>query len=260
MKFLKYGFLIASALVANSVVTSCNDDNNEYGLPEVVDFTGIQMNANNYWTGCYDVAQGAIRVGGFSFSHSASAFEYDGVTYSEWSGFCPSKVSDITEHADNWVDNQWACMTVNPNGGVYFVGNSGAKVSEDPLSNTTCTVEMTNHGYFEPSFVYVNNSSYAYYCAKNGSAFNAAFTTSDELVLNIVGVRNGAMTNRLKMPLIKNGSYLTQWIGISLEQLGTVDQVLFYVDSTSKGQHGLNVPAYFCITNFAYYLPESSTN
>lgn len=260
MKSLKYGLAIISAIAVNSFFTACNDDSDDVAMPEVVDFEPLSTQmTNSYWSYCYDTSVGAVRVDDFSFSHSASAFEYDGVTYNEWSGFCPSKVDDITEHADDWVNNQWACMTQNPYGGIYLVGNSGSVVNEDPLSNTTCSVEMTNHGYFMPTFVYVNNSSYAYYCAKNGSAFNAAFTAQDELILNIVGVCDGAKTAHLKMPLIKNGNALTQWVGVSLESLGTVDKVLFYVDSTSKGAYGLNVPSYFCISSLGYYLPGTTT-
>lgn len=260
MKFLKYGLYVAATLLLNSVFTSCSDDDNIDDFPEVVDFQALSMDMeNDYWTKCYDMTVGAVRVDGFAFSHSAMSFDYDGTIYSEWSGFCPSKVNDISDHENDWVSNQWACISENPYEGIYLVGNSGSQVSEDPLSNTTCSVEMINHGFFKPSFVYVNNSSYAYYCAKNGSDFNEPFTAQDNLMLYIIGQRSGAMTAQLKVPLIQNGLFLTQWIAVSLEQLGIVDKVLFYVDSTSKGPYGLNVPSYFCITNFGYNFVETTT-
>ncbi len=62
----------------------------------------------------------------------------------------------------------------------------------------------------------------------------------------------------MKYAIISNGQFLDQWAFISMEPLGTVDEVLFYVDSTAKNSYGLTVPAYFCITNLSYNLPSSS--
>ena len=70
----------------------------------------------------------------------------------------------------------------------------------------------------------------------------------------------GTMTVHLQYPLIYNGQYLDQWGFITLEQLGTVDEVLFYVDSTKKNSYGLTVPAYFCLTDFVYNLPQAANS
>lgn len=261
MKITKIAVAGALSFFGLLGLSSCNSTDEPVEQAEVVLFTSItDFNDDNYWTGCYDEAVGDVRVDGFSFSHEASSFTYDGVTYTSWKGFCPSRVNDTQEYADDWTNHQWACMTANPMGGIYMVGNSDSVVKDNPLDNDVCSVQMTNMGYFNPKFVYVNNSSYAYYCAKNGSSFNPAFTAKDELVLNIVGVRNGAMTAHLKMPLITRGQFLNQWIGLSLENLGTVDKVLFYMDSNVKNEYGLTVPAYFCMTNFGYTLPQSANN
>lgn len=261
MKLTQTAVVGALVLFASFGFTSCNSTDEPYEQAEFVALNTItDFNNDNYWANCYDEAIGSVRVDGFAFSHQASSFTYEGVTYTSWKGFCPSRVSDTQEYANDWTNHQWACMTTNPMGGVYLVGNSEAEVKENPLDNDVCSVQMTNMGYFNPKFVYVNNSSYAYYCAKNGSAFNPKFTETDEFVLNIVGVRNGAMTAHLKMPLMTKGQFLTQWIGLSLENLGTVDKVLFYVNSNVKNEYGLTVPAYFCITNFGYTLPLTAAN
>lgn len=215
-------------------------------------FQDMQFNSQNYWADCYNVATGNINKDGFSFSHQASAFEYDGVTYTSWKGFCPSKVNDNSDYNGDWTDHQWGCIAQNPAGAVFLVANSGAEVSENVLENDVCSVEMVSGSYFKPKYVWVTNSSYTYYCAKNGSAFNEPFTLDDNYILNVVGVRNGVATVHLKYALIANGMFLTEWAAISLEPLGTVDKVLFYTTSTCTGSYGLNIPAYFCLADFSY--------
>lgn len=263
MKTIKYGAIMAVSMAAVFGLSSCNSDPEPSPELYLVSMSSVsnEMNQDSYWSYCYDEAIGAVKTGGFAFSHEASSTVWEGVTHSSWKGFCPSRVNDTKDYSDGvWTDHQWAAIAANPNNGLFLVGNSGAEVSSNPLDNTTCSLEMQSGDYFKPAFAYVCNSSYAYYVAKNGNEFCPAFTAKDDLTLNIVGVRNDAMTAHLKMPLIKEGQYLTQWIGVSLENLGTVDKVLFYVDSSSKGMYGLNVPAYFCITDFAYTLPETAAN
>jgi len=258
MKITKIAAWGALYILSIMGFSSCDSDNGPQIQIETVSFMSItDFNSDDYWSKCYDETAGALRVGGFSFSHEASSFTWGDETYTSWNGFCPSKVNDTKEYADDWTSHQWACITANPYGGIYLVGNSGAEVKENPIENDVCSVEMNTGAYFNPQYVYVNNSSYAYYCAKNGSAFNKAFTSADNFMLHIVGVRNGVMTAHLKIPLMTNGQYLDQWLGLSLEGLGTVDKVLFYVDSTVKDSNGLTVPAYFCMTNFGYTLPQT---
>lgn len=259
MKTIKSGLILAVSVASALGFSSCNSDPESGVELNFVSLSGLSMefNDDDYWSHCYDEGIGAVKADGFAFSHSASSFSWGDEVYTSWSGFCPSRVNDTNEYADSWTDHQWAAIASNPNEGIFLVGTSGAEVSSDPLQNTTCSVEMTSGGYFIPAFVYVCNSSYAYYVARNGNEFCPAFTSADDLVLHIVGVRNYVMTAELKVPLIANGQYLTEWAGVSLESLGTVDKVLFYVDSTSKGSYGLNVPAYFCIADLAYTLPET---
>lgn len=260
MNMTKTAAIAAILFAGATVFTSCNS-NDEPGISaELVDLNSItDFNQAGYWSDCYNEAIGAVRAGGFAFSHQASSFTYGDQTYTTWSGFCPSKVNDNQEYPTDWVNHQWASIVPNPMGGIYLVGYSDAMVNENPVENKTCSIEMTNFGRFNPKFVYVSNSSYTYYCAKNGSpGFSDPFTATDELILNVVGVLNGTKTGHIKAPLIARGQYLTQWGALSLESLGTVDQVLFYLDSTAKDkEYGIKVPTYFCISGFGYTLPES---
>ena len=261
MTLFKSLALASAAVFAAVGLSSCNTDSNPGEPIYLIDFnqTDISFNSDNYWSDCYKPVAGNFVSEGFSYSHNAWIDEWDGVSYPGWNGFCPSRVNDNLDHSGDWIGYQWGCIPQNPYGGIYLVGNSEAVVSENPLENTKCSMRMTNYAEFNPKYAYVTNSSYTYYCAKTGSAFNEKFTAGDNFVLHIVGVRNGVMTAHLKYALIASGQFLDQWAFITLEPLGTVDEVLFYVDSTSKDNYGLKVPAYFCITNFSYNLPQSAS-
>lgn len=257
MKTIKTLALAAfSALVALGF-SSCNTKDAPAEPLFVLDLNeaNLSFNVNNYWADCYSA--GNINASPFMFTHSAWADEWDGVSYPAWNGFCPSKVNDNRDYASDWAAHQWACIPQNPSNGLYLVCNSESTVSENPLENNKCSIRMQSGSAFNPKGAYVTNSSYTYYCAKNGSAFNEAFTMDDNFVLHVVGVRFGTITAHLQYPLIYNGQYLDQWGFITLEQLGTVDEVLFYVDSTKKNSYGLTIPAYFCLADFMYNLPGS---
>lgn len=260
MKILKSLLLAAVTAGAMFGFTACigNDGPTEQIYQIGFNPEQITFNSDNYWTGCYEPSAGSFTAGIFSFSHRGWADVWDGVSYPAWNGFCPSRVNDNQDHKDDWINNQWGCMPQNLNKDVYLVGNSESVVSENPLENDKCKITMTSMGFFNPKYVFVTNSSYAYYAAKNGTAFNEAFKQSDNFVLNVVGVRNGVMTGHLKFGLMANGLYLTDWALINLEPLGTVDEVLFYVDSTQKNSYGLTVPAYFCMAGLGYSLPGST--
>ena len=261
MKLFKTLLFSAISVCGIFGFSSCNDDSTP-GVPLYgVDLENAQIsfNSDNYWTGCYDVAIGDFKADGLTFSHKAWADEWDGVSYPSWKGFCPSKVNDTSDHADDWIAHQWACVPQNPQGMIYLVGNSEATVSENPLENDKCALTV-DEGYINPLYVYVTNSTYAYYAAKNGTAFNSAFTVNDKFELNIVGVRNGQITKQIIQPIMIQGNFLDYWLPISLEPLGTVDKVLFYVNSTQKNSYGLTVPAYFCLASFVYTLPAETAN
>ena len=93
----------------------------------------------------------------------------------------------------------------------------------------------------------VANSTYAYYVMKNGDNFARKFDKSDELRLIIQGVKDGKMTNRGVVYLAKDGKILDDWTSVDLTPLGEVEKIVFTMESTDKGQWGMNTPAYFCL-------------
>ncbi len=263
MNSIKSFFVAAVASCALLGMQSCVKNDTPSVPATYVDLNSanIPYTTAGYWAYCYDIATGNLVVDGVSFSHKAWADEWDGVSYPAWNGFCPSKVSDTEDHKDDWTQNQWACVVPNPMNYVYLVGNSESVVSENPLDNNKCAIRMNNYGRFTPQYISVTNSTYTYYCAKDGSAFNEPFTAEDNFMLHIVGVRSGVMTGHMRLMMINNLQFLTQWYPVDLSGFGEVDELLFYVDSTKKNSYGLTVPAYFCVGGFAYSLPaETSAN
>lgn len=268
MKFTKI-LAVALSVAAAATFTACNNDDQPQGpqIEYIYLNTIDNFTESDYWSGCYDVTGGTtdaygtttavnpIKVSGFEFSHTANSSAYG----DWWTGFCPSRVNDTDDHKGNWLDYQWASIAQNPRKGVFMVGCSNSQVSDNVLDNDACTLKRADGGYFMPQYVFINNSSYTYYSAKDGSDFNKPFTANDKLSLKIVGVRNGAITARLDAPMILEGNFLTEWTGIVLTDLGVVDKILFYVDSNDKGEFGINPPAYFCLADFAYTLPVTTS-
>lgn len=257
MKTIKTLSIMMIAALSVMGFTACNSKETPQEPVFLVDLSAADLSysVDNYWSGCY--SEGDFTVNPFVFSHVGfSCDDHESIQY--WNGFCPSRVNDNGDHKGDWVNYQWACIPANPRNLTYLVGNSESQVNEDPLLNRKCSIRMSNRGLFNPKYAFATNSSYVYYAAKNGTDFNKAFSSDDNFVLHVVGVRSGMMTAHLQFPMINRDEYLDQWAYITLEPLGTVDEVLFYVDSTQKNADGLLVPAYFCLADFVYNLPSSN--
>lgn len=253
---MKFNRLIAIAVTAamTTGLYSCSNDEptitfDIVNIGEITDF-----NTENYWSKCYDISTTAINVNGFTFSHGAQSTVYDGIEYKSWKGFCPSRVNDTKEHADNWINYQWACNVDNPNNAIFFVCNTNSVVSDNPLENTDCVLKKIDGSTFEPLFIYVANSTYFYYSAKNGSSFQSAFTEKDWAKLHIVGAKNGVFVKDITVTLADGQRFLEFWAPVSLESLGEVDSIYFYFDSNMKNSYGITVPTYFCLSSLAYKI------
>lgn len=255
MKSIRSFFVAALASCALGGMQSCVSTDGTSMPVNFVDLSSadIKFDEGGYWAGCY--TPGNFVADGITFTHNAWADVWDGVSYPAWNGFCPSKVNDNADYKDDWTNHQWACMPYNSMNVVYLVGNSEATVSENAIDNNKCVIRRGYNSFFTPQYISVTNSSYTYYCAKNGSAFNEPFTAEDELVLHIVGTRGSAVVGHLRLYLIKELQFLTQWYPVDLSGFGEVEELLFYIDSTQKNSYGLTIPAYFCLGGFAYSLP-----
>ncbi len=253
MKITKF-LAIAFTSVMAAGFTACNDSDDPVSLG-MVDISKItDFNSQNYWAKCYDISATTINVDGFTFSHAAESTVWDGIEYKSWKGFCPSRVNDTKEHADNWVDNQWGCIVDNPDNAMFFVCNTNSVVSGNPLENTDCVIRKADGSTFAPYLIYVTNSTYFYYAAKNGSAFQSPFTDNNWARVYIVGAKSGVVTGKITVNLAIGTRYLEAWAPVALESLGEVDSIYFYFDSNMKNSYGITVPTYFCLSSLAYKI------
>lgn len=184
MNFKHFIFTAAAAMCLCSCGTEDKETEHEW-LPEFSDF-----NEQGYWKGCYDTSGSYVDVNGFRFTHSAESYDWGGVTYSSWYGFCPSRSTDNADYSDqDWMQHQWSSITGGGVGGAstpYLVGFWKTDGGE-----TSCRMTMPDGGVFYPDDLYVTNTTYGYYAMKNGTAFNHAFTDDDSCVLCINGYLDG---------------------------------------------------------------------
>jgi len=246
----KHLFLIAVAISYPATFSSCvsedKDTDNEW-LPEFNDF-----NEQGYWNDCYDTSHTYVDINGLRFSHAASVYEWDGVKYSSWYGFCPSKATDNDDYSGaDWTMHQWSSIT----GGGVAGANSPYVIGfwKTDGGESSCKITLSDGSVFYPDDLYVTNTSYGYYAMKNGTAFNRAFTSNDSCVLCINGYLDGARkTDTVYVYLAHGTDILDNWEKVEISKLGNVDTLVFTLTSTDTGQWGMNNPAYFCIGSMRY--------
>lgn len=253
---------ICVALAAGAMMTGCMGDepNTEdvytYNFLEtfqsVTAFTG-----DGYWKFCYDPRYSEQLTFGnlINFSHSTSSTTYEGVTYSSWKGFCPSKSTDRGDYTDkgNWVDHQWASIAApGMFGQNYMIACADASETLADAATSNTVVIKPKQGKIEPSFTMITNTSYGYWAMKNGTEFNRAFGPDDWCTLNITAVTDNKAGNTVKVELAGKTGILNNWLQVDLRSLGKCDKVVFTMESSDSGQWGMNNPAYFALDCFAW--------
>ncbi len=266
MKHL-HNLLVLTALAClMPCMTACNDDNDDPDGIDLVYNFGLRdasYNADGYWTDVLNPEQGPIEYTGLTASHSVSAYEYGGTTTYSWTGFCPSKVSDLKDYtADGtWVDHQYAAMPgkgyTTPN---YLVGywDTSEKIDKD-IANPSCYIKFDSEvTLLSAQFT---NTTWGYYAMKNGSAYSEAFDTDDYCYVIVYGRLRGVCVGTVKVPLALNGTFCNTWVAANLSNLGTVDELVFQMESsdnsTYNGVSYMNNPAYFCITDLYTHFAQS---
>lgn len=271
---MKTTLRLGRVLVAICAMTlwSCddNDDVNEpvipggnYGVTYITfdrtmeDPQFIYNPANGAWNGCFNPSMDTwLTYGNVNFTHTGGT----SYGYEVWNGFCPSVSTDTQAWPDtDWTSHQWSVMggagimvengvmrTVT--GAPFMVGFWDVSESTDGIpASPSLKIQPVNGVKFIPVRIYVNNSTYAYYCMRDGSSFNRAFTAEDKFIVKAIGVRGGKQTGTVEIPLAADGKFVTSWQAADLTGLGTVDYIYFQMSSTDNGEWGMNNPAYFCV-------------
>ncbi|MDE5607877.1 MAG: DUF4465 domain-containing protein [Muribaculaceae bacterium] len=254
-------FFAAGAIAALALVTtSCSDsDEPATDMTQTVkfEFDKADFSETGEWEYCYDAAyDNALTVDGLTFSRSALATEWGGVTYYSWKGFTPSVSTDKSNHAGDWVTYQWGAITGQPvAGNGYMLGCWDAQeeltAAPDFTVPSSPSVKIVAKAPFTPAYAYITNACYSYYTMLDGDDFCHKFTSEDWLTLYIHGLRNGDLTSTVEVKLATGTNLLSAWQKVDLSTLGTVDTVYFQMASSDSGQWGMNTPAYFCLGSLA---------
>ncbi len=219
---------------------------------------------NGSWTGTFDENLTSIDSQVFSFVHSAMG------EWQTWWGFTASNSADNTR-PQNTMTQQWSNMAkggivLNADGSIKLDEYGAPVVSKDVpymvayynffMAERAIDMTFTDGKTYEPQGVYVNLTSYPYYCIEYGDAFARAFNNGDDFTLTFHGVApssraDGETEKTLTVSLASyaNGDLTINrgWKYVDLTPLGAVNEIYFTMQSTDSGSWGMNTPGYFCM-------------
>ncbi len=258
MKKIKLLSLASLALALAFSITSCkstDDNTNEVTL--TLNATNIEYNESGVWAKVYDNSAHIVSQN-IVFSHTASISQ----GYSMWNGFSASRNSDTKDYSSTeWITHQWGVMSGGGLSGVgtpFMVGFWDNMEPDDvKIEEASCVISyggLNRADAFTPLSVYINNSTYAYYCMLNGSAYNKKFGKGDYCKLKIYGYLDGVRVSSIDFYLADYRSekeaewtMIKDWTYVNLEALGKVEYICFQMESSDSGNWGMNNPAYFCL-------------
>jgi hypothetical protein len=162
-------------------------------------------------------------------------------------------VSDETENTSTGVAQPYRSTS----GGAYE-GDNFAVWFADFYGNNSITFDpQTVPGFF------VNNNAYTVAAFVDGTQAPArVFTQEDQLLLYVIGKKDGIATDTITVELASNGRYIADWTYVDLLPLGEIDEVEFAMSSTDRISYdnGVtyydNTPTYICLDNFGAEMPE----
>ncbi len=212
----------------------------------------------NYWNG--DDESGAFTIGAATFSSSYNA------DWMSWSGFAVSSEVDVT--TAGW-GNQYS----------VFAG-SGANNSQK-FALWYANGEISFSVPTQVMSMAVTNTTYAALSMRDGDAYAKQFGSiynadgeedgtdgKDWLRLTITGMdADNEPTGSIDFYLADFRSddsldhfILDVWSTLDLTNLGTVQKLVFELQSSDVGQWGMNTPDYFALDNLTFYQSSASLN
>jgi len=225
----------------------------------VVDFESFQFPmGQDYWNG--DDESGDFTISGATFTNSYNP------DWFSWSGFAVSSEVDVT--TAGWM-NQYSC----------FAG-SGANKSQK-FGVWYANGEISFAVPTQPVSLAVTNTTYAALSMRDGDAYAKVFGSiynadgevdgtngKDWFRLTITGMdADNEPTGTINFYLADFRSddslehfILDVWSTIDLTSLGTVQKLIFELQSSDVGQFGMNTPGYFVMDNLSFYQSSASLN
>ncbi len=220
--------------------------------------TKLEFNATNgSWTETFNDDITSFESQVFTFSKNSWS-EYD-----TWWGFTASNSAN-NEQPENFVAMQWSNMAA---GGIALDENGAVKLNENgsPVVDAAVPYVVGYTGFgghstniifaegksYEPQGVYINLTTYPYYCLEFGLSGTRLFSNGDKFTLTIYGVAADESEKSIDVDLCTytNGDMTINrgWKYVDLTSLGAVNELYFTMDGTDTGDWGLNTPAYFAL-------------
>lgn len=194
--------------------------------------------ADSFWNG-QDESKGFLNGNAF-YRNNYNA------TWMIWNGF---GVSNMKDSITPGYLNQYSARSAN---GANYT-NQYAVVSQKG------TVVLNNPQVIEGC--YINNGTYPAISMSEGDGFAKQFggpSGNDEDYFRIIATGHSGVNVKTDTFYLADYRFadnskdyiVNEWTYFSLSNLGSVDSIVFSLESTDTGQHGMNTPAFFCMDNF----------
>jgi len=221
-------------------LSSCNKEEDNLKR-SVTNFEEIPLNEDGYYNG----SDGS---GGFVSGNAKFKTAYN-QEWGSWSGF------SVSNHADSITgdySNQYSA-----------IAGSGASQSEKYAtlySFTSDTVELITPARI--TNISITNSTYTYFTIRYGNEYATMFggqsgDSPDYFHLNITFVDTAGVEKRISPIALADYTFadpaldriLRGWINMNFSGVGYIKYIIFQLDSSDKGEWGINTPTYVCIDN-----------
>lgn len=251
--------LICAAAILGVAASACGNDDDPSTDPDpkpatkTISMASVSFDTDNVWVDCNKPDN--MIIGDFSFSHSLS--EWDTVE-----GFTAACLSSALYEPPMYL-HQYNVITCGGPEGVgspYIVGFWSSRESSG-IDGRSCAILRTDGQRFNPSYVKVTNTCYAYFTMLHGDDFCKKFEKGDWMKLVAHGVTNSetGLERTVEFYLANCTSsdasegILNRWERFDLSPLGNVEAIYFTLESSDSGQWGMNTPSYFAIAEFTIF-------
>ena len=219
----------------------------------ISDFRNLTLGLESYWNG----SDGS---GGFNSGLAFFPNHYNPEWFS-WSGWA---YSNITDNTTPGFMNQYSAITGS---GLDTIGPQSGKYAISYVSGQGSVIQFDNSSAHEVKGFFVTNSTYAALSMMHGDAYAKQFggpsgNDPDWFKLYVSGYRNNQLTDTVEFYLAdyrfsdNTENYIIQtWQWVELSELGKVDSLLFWLNSTDVGDWGMNTPAYFAL-DMLHVVPD----
>ncbi|MCH5217485.1 MAG: DUF4465 domain-containing protein [Muribaculaceae bacterium] len=256
----KLYFFAGSLLAAAMALTSCSSDP-EYDSTDTVEVSdeSYSYDADGVWDD--NLQSGFLNIDDYEFSHLVVKDDVYNTEYVY--GFTPSKATDTSAHTPLYSFPYAAAAGggVKGKGDPYLVAYWAPFLEEVgvgetcPFDKRTCRIYAEDGDQFEPQSAMVCVNTYLYYDVLNGSDFTQKFKEGDWVTLTAHGVHMDGTEAEATFYLVNvegtdvESCIQKDWKQFDLTALGKCTGIYFTMDSSDKGQFGINTPTYFCLSN-----------